>query len=202
MMIAITAPRFSKFADGLMPCIVQDEGSRQVLMLGYMNEASFQKTLDTKLVCFYSRSRQQLWTKGETSGNYLQLVDIRLDCDEDCLLALVKPAGPVCHTGADNCFNLTSPGISFLYQLEQTIAERKKNPAPGSYVSTLFAKGINKIAQKVGEEAVELVIEAKDNDEQLFKEEAADLLFHFMILLQAKGIGLEDIAGVLQGRSR
>ena len=202
MMIAITAPRFSKFADGLMPCIVQDEGSRQVLMLGYMNEASFQKTLDTKLVCFYSRSRQQLWTKGETSGNYLQLVDIRLDCDEDCLLALVKPAGPVCHTGADNCFNLTSPGISFLYQLEQTITDRKKNPAPGSYVSTLFSKGINKIAQKVGEEAVELVIEAKDNDEQLFKEEAADLLFHYMILLQAKGIGLEDIAGVLQGRSR
>lgn len=200
-MTSSSLPQFSKYADGLVPCIVQSSYSGEVLMLGYMNEAAYQKTIGTNLVCFYSRSRRQLWTKGESSGNYLHLVSLHLDCDKDCLLALVKPAGPVCHTGADNCFDLPATGISFLHQLETTINERRTNPTANSYVSSLFAKGINKIAQKLGEEAVELVIEAKDNNKQLFKEEAADLLFHYLILLQAKGLSLEELVEVLKDRS-
>ena len=191
---------FSKYADGLVPAIIQDADTGKVLMLGFMNEAALAKTEALQKVTFFSRSKNRLWTKGEESGNFLLLKEIKVDCDNDTLLIKVNPVGPVCHTGTDTCWGEKNGNENFLFQLEQIIADRKINPLDKSYTSSLFAKGINKIAQKVGEEAVELVIEAKDDNEELFKDEAADLLFHYLILLQAKGFGLNNIVEVLKSR--
>jgi phosphoribosyl-AMP cyclohydrolase / phosphoribosyl-ATP pyrophosphohydrolase len=190
------------FNKGLIPAIIQDTKSQRVLMLGYMNAEAWQKTLDTKMVTFFSRSKGRLWTKGEESGHTLELIDWAIDCDGDSILIKVKPNGPTCHTGTDTCWEETQTGLAFLSKLEDVIADRKNNYDETSYTSKLFARGINKIAQKVGEEAVEIVIEAKDNNEELFLNEAADLLFHYMILLQAKGYGLEDVIGVLERRHK
>jgi phosphoribosyl-ATP pyrophosphohydrolase/phosphoribosyl-AMP cyclohydrolase len=192
---------FKKSPDGLIPAVIQDSVTNKVLMLGYMNDEAFEKTKAEKQVTFFSRSRNRLWTKGEESGNFLNVNEIRIDCDQDTLLIKATPVGPVCHTGADTCFNEANSSTDFLLKLETIINSRKNSPADSSYTSTLFAKGINKIAQKVGEEAVELVIEAKDNDDHLFKNEAADLLFHYLILLQAKGFTLSDITKILQMRN-
>lgn len=194
-------PDFNKFPDKLIPVIVQDASTNKVLMLGYMNEAAYNKTMVEEKVTFFSRSKQRLWTKGETSGNFLLLKEILHDCDNDCILIKANPAGPVCHTGADTCFNETNEG-SFLYQLEKIIQLRKETKQEGSYVNSLFKKGINKIAQKVGEEAVEVVIEAKDDNDELFKNEAADLLFHYLILLNAKGFSLTDVEQILRLRHK
>lgn len=194
-------PDFTKSKDGLIPVIIQDNKTNVVLMLGYMNEEAFLKTKKENRVTFFSRSKNRLWTKGEESGNFLELNELLLDCDNDTILIKASPAGAVCHTGADTCFKEVNRP-DFLYQLEEIIRKRKANPAQESYVSSLFAKGINKIAQKVGEEAVELVIEAKDNNDELFKNEAADLLFHYLILLSAKGFTLVDISRVLESRSQ
>lgn len=194
-------PDFSKYSDLLVPAIIQDELTDRVLMLGYMNEKALQQTEETGKVTFYSRSKQRLWTKGESSGNYLYLKSILMDCDADCLLIKARPAGPVCHSGSDTCFNETNPGFN-LAKLESIITERKDQPAAASYTSSLFAKGINKIAQKVGEEAVELVIESKDNDREKFLGEAADLLFHYLVLLQAKGSGLDEVVKTLATRHK
>lgn len=191
---------FGKYADGLVPAIVQDDITGKVLMLGFMNEAALAKTEELQRVTFFSRSKSRLWTKGEESGNFLLLKDIKVDCDNDTLLIKANPVGPVCHTGADTCWNENNTAPDFLFQLEKIIVERKNNPSEKSYTSSLFEKGINKIAQKVGEEAVELVIEAKDNNAELFKNEAADLLFHYLILLQAKGHSLSEIQDVLVER--
>ena len=193
---------FSKSAHGLIPAIIQDNTTLQVLMLGYMNAESFQKTIETGKVTFFSRSKSRLWTKGEESGNFLNVVDIKNDCDDDTLLIKVNPVGPTCHTGTDTCWaEKNEPKFGFLSELEATIAERKsKMDTEKSYVASLFQKGINKIAQKVGEEAVEVVIEAKDSNDDLFKNEAADLLYHLLILLKAKNFKLQDIEEVLRGR--
>ena len=195
---------FSKLAQGLIPAIIQDSETKSVLMLGYMNAESYQKTLDTQKVTFFSRSKQRLWTKGEESGNYLNLVSIKNDCDNDTLLIQVKPDGPTCHTGSDTCWQeANNQDYGFISKLEKTIKNRRENADfEKSYVASLFEKGINKIAQKVGEEAVEVVIEAKDNNDELFLEESADLLFHYLILLQAKGFQLSDVVQVLQGRQK
>jgi phosphoribosyl-AMP cyclohydrolase / phosphoribosyl-ATP pyrophosphohydrolase len=193
---------FTKYSDGLVPAIIQDDNTGKVLMLGFMNEAAVAKTQELQKVTFFSRSKDRLWTKGEESGNYLLLKDIKADCDNDTLLVKVIPQGPTCHTGADTCWNEVNQSDNFLLQLEQIIIDRKNNPSEKSYTSSLFEKGINKIAQKVGEEAVELVIESKDDNKELFLGEAADLLFHYMILLQAKGFSLNDIIGVLQERHK
>jgi phosphoribosyl-ATP pyrophosphohydrolase/phosphoribosyl-AMP cyclohydrolase len=193
-------PDFKKSSDSLIPVIVQDQTTAVVLMLGYMNEEAFEKTKKEKRVTFYSRSKKRLWTKGEESGNFLDVTEILLDCDQDTLLIKAKPVGPVCHTGSDTCFDEKNIFPGFLGKLEGIIRERKEHPSDASYTSKLFAKGINKIAQKVGEEAVELVIEAKDNSPELFKGEAADLLFHYLILLRAKGYDLNDIMQVLEER--
>jgi len=194
-------PDFNKFPDKLIPVIVQDAQTNVVLMLGYMNEEAYDKTIVEKKITFYSRSKQRLWTKGETSGNFLFVKDVLIDCDNDCLLIKANPVGPVCHTGADTCFNETNQG-NFLHHLEKIIESRKETKQVGSYVNSLFEKGINKIAQKVGEEAVEVVIEAKDNNDDLFKNEAADLLFHYLILLNAKGMSLHDVEEVLKIRHK
>lgn len=186
--------------NGLVPVIIQDNTTMQVLMLGYMNEEAFEKTQTGKKVTFFSRSKNGLWTKGETSGNFLLVNEIRIDCDNDTILIKVTPQGPTCHTGSTSCFNEETPK-GFLYQLQNTISERIDSNDENSYTNKLFKRGINKIAQKVGEEAVELVIEAKDNNDELFKNEAADLLYHFLILLKAKNITLEEIEGVLAVRS-
>jgi phosphoribosyl-ATP pyrophosphohydrolase/phosphoribosyl-AMP cyclohydrolase len=187
----------------LVPAIIQDYRTRKVLMQAYMNEASLEKTIATKQVCFFSRSRNTLWTKGETSGNFLDLVSIKQDCDNDSLLLQVIPKGPTCHTGSDTCWNESNDQVlSFLVDLQSIIKNRKENPTEESYVSELFRKGINKIAQKVGEEAVETVIEAKDNNDNLFLNESADLLFHLMVLLEAKGKGIEDVVSVLRAREK
>lgn len=191
---------FKKYSDGLVPAIIQDANTGKVLMLGFMNEQAINKTNELQKVTFFSRSKNRLWTKGEESGNYLLLKEIKVDCDNDTLLIKVNPVGPVCHTGADTCWNEKNTNDNFLQQLEEIISDRKNNPSAQSYTSSLFEKGINKIAQKVGEEAVELVIEAKDNNDGPFKNEAADLLFHYLILLQAKGFTLNDIAKVLKSR--
>ncbi len=189
------------FSKGLLPAIVQDVLTGQVLMLGYMNEASYQKTIETNQVTFFSRSRNELWTKGETSGNYLHLKDIKVDCDNDTLLIKAEPKGPTCHEGTDTCWSEENKeDFGFLHFLEDLIQDRKANPVEGSYTNHLFNKGLNKIAQKVGEEAVEIVIEAKDNNDDLFKGEAADLLFHFLILLVEKNIPLNDVIDVLKKR--
>ncbi|MEJ4087928.1 bifunctional phosphoribosyl-AMP cyclohydrolase/phosphoribosyl-ATP diphosphatase HisIE [Galbibacter orientalis] len=193
---------FNKNNDTLVPAVIQDANTKQVLMLGYMNEEAYKKTVATQKVTFYSRTKQRLWTKGEESGNFLMLKDIKVDCDNDTLLIQVNPVGPVCHKGTDTCWaekNETSFG--FLSELEKIISDRKENQNnEKSYVASLFRSGINKIAQKVGEEAVETVIEAKDDNEELFLNESADLLFHYLILLQAKGYTLKDIAKVLEER--
>lgn len=189
-------------SDGLIPAIVQDATTHQVLMLGYMNKEAFDKTLAEGKVTFFSRSKNRLWTKGETSGNFLHLVEWKTDCDNDTILLRVRPEGPVCHTGSDTCFNEKNLPTDFLNQLEKIIRQRRDNPSENSYTASLFQKGMNKIAQKVGEEAVELVIEAKDNNETLFLNEAADLMFHYLVLLAAKGFALEDVVSVLQQRHR
>ena len=192
-------PDFTK-TNGLIPVIIQDAASLQVLMLGYMNEEAFQKTTNEKIVTFFSRSKNRLWTKGETSGNFLKIKNMQLDCDGDALLIRVAAEGPTCHTGEVSCFK-TETETNFLYQLEQTIHNRIDDNVESSYTNQLFRRGINKVAQKVGEEAVELVIEAKDDNADLFKNEAADLLYHFLILLKAKNFRLKDIEAVLEGRS-
>ena len=212
---------FDKSPDGLVPAVIQDAETGKVLMLGYMNQEAYDKTLAEKVVTFYSRSKQRLWTKGETSNNFLHVQDILIDCDRDTLLIKAQPAGPVCHTGADTCFNevnqpenqvgsitpgwatsgRATPGRGqFLNYLQAVIHDRRINPVDQSYTASLFKRGVNKIAQKVGEEAVELVIEAKDNNDHLFKGEAADLLFHFLVLLEQKNIDLDEIIAVLASR--
>ncbi len=195
---------FDKNTDGLIPAIIQDSSTKNVLMLGYMNEEAYQKTLETKKVTFFSRTKKRLWTKGEESGNFLILVEIKNDCDNDTLLISVNPVGPTCHKGSDTCWNEENKQeFGFLTQLEAVITDRKENQENSkSYVSSLFRSGINKVAQKVGEEAVEVVIEAKDDNEDLFLNESADLLFHYLILLQAKGFKLNDIVEVLKGRHK
>lgn len=191
---------FKKYKDGLVPAIIQDYSTQKVLMLGFMNEEALHHTEQTGLVCFYSRSKKRLWTKGEESGNHLQLRQMLLDCDGDTLLIKAEPSGPVCHTGADTCWSEKNHKDDFLYYLEHIIELRRKGTDEKSYVRQLFGKGINKIAQKVGEEAVELVIEAKDVNRALFLNEAADLLFHYIVLLQAKECSLADVIQVLQQR--
>ena len=191
---------FSK-NNGLIPVIIQNNETQQVLMLGYMNEEALQKTQIENVVTFFSRSKNRLWTKGETSGNFLKVVSIKEDCDEDALLIQVIPNGPTCHKGTTSCFS-TEPNVSFLNELENVIENRISNPSSESYVASLFQKGINKMAQKVGEEAVELVIEAKDDNQDLFIGEAADLLFHYLILLQAKNLKLNDIEQELMRRMK
>ncbi|HEU4634382.1 MAG TPA: bifunctional phosphoribosyl-AMP cyclohydrolase/phosphoribosyl-ATP diphosphatase HisIE [Flavisolibacter sp.] len=191
---------FKKYEDGLAPAVIQDYNTQKVLMLGFMNEDALKKTEETGLVTFYSRSKKRLWTKGEESGNHLQLRQILLDCDKDSLLIKAEPKGPVCHTGADTCWSEKNHKEDFLYYLEHIIELRRTGIDEKSYVRQLFSKGINKIAQKVGEEAVELVIEAKDVNQALFLDEAADLLFHYLILLQAKDCSLAQVIKVLEQR--
>ena len=191
---------FNKYTDGLVPAIIQDDQTAKVLMLGFMNEEAFNRTLELQKVTFFSRSKNRLWTKGEESGNFLLLAEIKVDCDNDTLLVKAKPVGPVCHTGADTCWDEKNTGDNFLFLLESIITDRKNNPSAASYTSSLFEKGINKIAQKVGEEAVELVIESKDDNAALFINEAADLLYHYLILLSAKGSGLQQVIDVLKKR--
>ncbi|QIP11424.1 bifunctional phosphoribosyl-AMP cyclohydrolase/phosphoribosyl-ATP diphosphatase HisIE [Spirosoma aureum] len=192
---------FDKSSDGLLPAVIQDAETGKVLMLGYMNREAYDKTVTDKIVTFFSRSKQRLWTKGETSNNFLHVREILVDCDGDTLLIKANPAGPVCHTGADTCFDEENQGKGqFLNYLQSIIHDRKVNPSDKSYTTTLFNRGVNKIAQKVGEEAVELVIEAKDDNDDLFKGEAADLLFHFLVLLEQKNMHLDDIVAVLQSR--
>ena len=193
-----------KSSHGLIPAIIQDSETKNVLMLGYMNEESIQKTIETQKVTFFSRSKQRLWTKGEESGNFLNLVSIKNDCDGDTLLIQAKPVGPTCHTGADTCWQEENKeNYGFISELENTIKiRREKADSEKSYVASIFEKGINKIAQKVGEEAVEVVIEAKDDNDDLFLSESADLLFHYLILLQAKGFQLNDVVDVLKKRQK
>ncbi|WP_262885936.1 bifunctional phosphoribosyl-AMP cyclohydrolase/phosphoribosyl-ATP diphosphatase HisIE [Polaribacter septentrionalilitoris] len=195
---------FNKNNDGLVPAIIQDATTKNVLMLGYMNEEAFNKTKETYLVTFFSRTKNRLWTKGEESGNVLNLVDMKLDCDNDTLLIQVNPKGPTCHKGSDTCWNEeNNSNFGFFSTLENVIKERVENKdTKKSYVASLFAKGINKVAQKVGEEAVETVIEAMDNNDELFLYESADLLFHYLMLLQAKGFTLKDIEAELKGRHK
>lgn len=191
---------FAKSADGLVPAVIQDFNTHKVLMLGYMNQDALDKTMSTGRVTFFSRTKNRLWTKGEESGNFLELKSVSIDCDNDTLLIKVVPVGPVCHTGADTCWSERNHSEDFLSHLEEIIRLRRKSSDESSYVRSLFEKGLNKIAQKVGEEAVELVIEAKDNNTELFVNEAADLLFHYLILLNIKGHTLQDIIDVLQKR--
>jgi phosphoribosyl-ATP pyrophosphohydrolase/phosphoribosyl-AMP cyclohydrolase len=194
-------PNFSKSQNGLLPAIIQDSITKTVLMLGYMNKEAFQKTKETEQVTFYSRSKKRIWVKGEESGNFLKLVKIKVDCDQDAILITANPQGPTCHTGTDSCWGETNQShYGFLTELEEIIAERKKTNDDNSYIASLFREGINKIAQKVGEEAVETVIEAKDENSELFLNESADLLFHFLILLKEKGFSLNDVEAVLKDR--
>ncbi|GAA3641928.1 bifunctional phosphoribosyl-AMP cyclohydrolase/phosphoribosyl-ATP diphosphatase HisIE [Flavivirga jejuensis] len=201
---AIISPSWEKLEGGLIPAIIQDATTKNVLMLGYMNNDAYQKTIETKQVTFFSRSKQRLWTKGEESGNFLNLVDIKNDCDNDTLLIQVNPVGPTCHKGTDTCWQTENkPSYGFFSTLEAIITERiSSKDAKKSYVASLFEKGINKIAQKVGEEAVETVIEAMDTNDELFLYESADLLFHYLMLLQAKGFTLKDIEEELKGRHK
>ena len=191
-------------AGGLIPAVVQDAATGKVLMVGFMNEDAYQKTVDSKLATFYSRTRTRLWTKGEESGNFLDVVEILADCDHDTLLVKVHPRGHVCHTGSDTCFDEKNDheGIHFLEYLQEFITKRRTEMPQGSYTTKLFESGINKIAQKVGEEAVELVIEAKDQNDELFLNEAADLMYHFIVLLAARGYSLKDVANVLKVRHK
>lgn len=186
---------------GLVPVVIQDYLNQKVLMLGYMNQEAFDKTLQEKRVTFFSRSKNRLWTKGETSGNFLELIDWKLDCDNDTILIKAKPLGPTCHKGTTTCFaEETDKG--FLYELQQTISDKIDNNDENSYTNELYKRGINKVAQKVGEEAVELVIEAKDNNDELFLNEAADLIYHYLILLKTKGFSIEDVEKILKSRSK
>lgn len=193
---------FTKYADGLVPAIVQDATTKNVLMMGFMNQAAVDATMNLQKVTFFSRSKNRLWTKGEESGNHLNYISMALDCDQDTILIQAKPVGPVCHTGTDTCWGTSNhpDALSFVANLEQVIAQRRSAAPESSYVAGLFAKGINKIAQKVGEEAVEVVIEAKDQNDDLFLEESADLLFHYLMLLQAKGFKLADVVKILEKR--
>ena len=192
---------FNKNRDGLVPAIIQDDVTSKVLMLGYLNKESLSLTLSSKVVHFYSRTKQRIWKKGEESGNELKVVSLKEDCDNDTVLIKVNPVGPVCHKGDDTCFKEKNKSTDFIEKLESIIEDRKINPSDSSYVSSLFKKGTNKIAQKVGEEAVELVIESKDNNDDLFLNESADLIFHYLILLQEKGFKMKDVVKVLKGRS-
>lgn len=187
--------------NGLLPAIIQDAKTNVVLMLGFMNEAALEKTQQEGKVTFFSRTKNRLWTKGETSGNFLNVIDIQSDCDDDTLLIKVNPIGGVCHTGSDTCFNEINRDDAFLYELERIILDRKNNPDDESYTASLFKEGINKIAQKVGEEAVEIVIEAKDDNKDLFLNEAADLLYHLEVLLAAKEVKLQEVVEVLRVRN-
>jgi len=187
--------------NGLVPAVIQDNATMQVLMVGYMNEEAFRRTSEDGLVTFFSRSKKRLWTKGETSGNYLRVKEIAIDCDADTILIKADPAGPVCHKGTWSCFG-EADAKGFLFKLEEIINSRIEEGSDGSYTSKLYRKGINKIAQKVGEEAVELIIEAKDENIDLFKNEAADLLYHLLVLLRTKGVNLSDIEEVLASRHR
>lgn len=191
---------FSKNKDGLIPAIIQDNKTHKVLMLGYLSKKSLSLTLSTNLVHFYSRTKQRIWKKGEESGNELKVVSLKEDCDKDTVLIKVNPVGPVCHKGDDTCFEDSNVSNDFINRLEDTIQDRKINPSDSSYVSGLFKKGTNKIAQKVGEEAVELVIEAKDDNDDLFLNESADLLFHYLILLQDKGYKFQNVLNILKSR--
>ena len=193
---------FTKSNDGLIPAIIQDSETKKVLMLGYMNLEAYEKTLVSNKVTFFSRSKNRLWTKGEESGHFLNVIEMKIDCDNDTLLIQAQPDGPICHTGSDTCWQESNTeNYGFLSKLEKTIKSRKENSSSDkSYVASLFELGINKIAQKVGEEAVEVIIEAKDNNDKLFLNESADLLFHYLILLQAKGFQLEDVVSVLKDR--
>ena len=191
---------FNKNKDGLVPAIIQDNTTHKVLMLGYLSKESLSLTLSTGVVHFYSRTKQRIWKKGEESGNELNVVSIKEDCDIDTLLIKVNPVGPVCHKGDDTCFEEINKSENFIDKLEAIIEDRKKNPSESSYISNLFKKGSNKIAQKVGEEAVELVIEAKDDNDDLFLNESADLLFHYLILLQQKNYKIKDVLNVLKSR--
>ena len=193
---------FEKYADGLVPAIVQDAETQKVLMLGFMNGEAFEQTRKSGKTAFFSRSRQRLWTKGETSGNFLEVKEILLDCDGDTILIKAVPSGAVCHTGADTCFDEKNESENFLFELEKIIQDRKQNRDENSYTSRLFAKGLNKIAQKVGEEAVELIIEATGENEELFKSEAADLLYHFLVLLAEKDVRLDEVLETLKVRRR
>ena len=194
---------FDKNKNGLIPAIIQDSETNVVLMLGYMNQESYDKTLLSNKVTFFSRTKNRLWTKGEESGHFLNLVSIKNDCDNDTLLVKVKPSGPVCHKGSDTCWDEKNVAtFGFLSELENTIESRKSSYSEESYVASLFKKGINKIAQKVGEEAIEVVIEAKDNNDNLFLNESADLLFHYLILLQAKNYKLNDVIRILESRQK
>mgnify|MGYP006155467707 FL=1 len=192
---------FNKNKDGLVPAIIQDDNTHKVLMLGYLNKESLSLTLSTDVVHFYSRTKQRIWKKGEESGNELKVVSLKEDCDNDTLLIKVNPVGPVCHKGDDTCFEDSNMSDDFIITLENIIQDRKNNPSDSSYVSSLFKKGTNKIAQKVGEEAVELVIEAKDDNDDLFLNESADLMFHYLILLQEKGFKMKDVVKILKERS-
>jgi phosphoribosyl-ATP pyrophosphohydrolase/phosphoribosyl-AMP cyclohydrolase len=194
-------PDFSKYPDGLIPAIVQDAVTKNVLMLGFMNAEAFSKTNESKRVTFFSRSKNRLWTKGEESGHFLDLVSIKLDCDNDTFLVQATTNGPVCHNGTDTCWGESNTG-DFLRLMEEVIQKRKGADPSSSYTAQLYAAGINKIAQKVGEEAVELVIESKDNDEKKFLGEAADLLFHYVVLLSAKGYSIADVERVLEARHK
>ena len=194
---------FNKNNDGLLPAIVQDAQTLKVLMLGYMNQEALEKTQSFGKVTFFSRSKQRLWTKGEESGNFLKLISVKVDCDQDTLLITASPEGPTCHQGTDTCWGEdNASGLSYVKELEAVIEDRQKNPSKESYVSSLFDKGIHKIAQKVGEESVETVIEAIADNEPLFMEEAADLFFHYLILLKSKGKRLEDVLAILEERKR
>jgi phosphoribosyl-AMP cyclohydrolase / phosphoribosyl-ATP pyrophosphohydrolase len=199
-MIDISSIAFDKLG-GIVPCVVQDPATRTVLMVGFMNKEALMKTLEEKKVTFYSRSKKRLWTKGETSGHTLDLIAIQADCDNDTLLVKAKPNGPTCHTGADTCFNESNDQFD-LITLQRIIEGRKNNPVTGSYTTGLFDSGINKVAQKVGEEAVELIIESKDDNRQLFLNESADLMFHFLVLLTAKGYSLDEVVAVLKARHK
>ena len=192
---------FNKNKDGLVPAIVQDDNTHKVLMLGYLSKESLSLTLSTDVVHFYSRTKQRIWKKGEESGNELKVVSLKEDCDNDTVLIKVNPVGPVCHKGDDTCFKEKNKSTDFIEKLESIIEDRKINPSDSSYVSSLFKKGTNKIAQKVGEEAIELVIESKDNNDDLFLNESADLLFHYLILLQNKGFKINDVINVLKNRN-
>ena len=193
---------FEKYADGLIPAVVQDAKTQKVLMVGFMNRKALKKTQKRGRVTFFSRSRQKLWMKGETSGNFLDVREIRFDCDGDTILIKADPSGPVCHKGTDTCFKEKNKPADFLLELEQIIEDRKINPKKSSHTSKLFERGMNQIAKKLGEEAVELVIEAMDADDELFKAEACDLLYHFMVMIVERGVKLEEILQVLKKRRR
>jgi phosphoribosyl-ATP pyrophosphohydrolase/phosphoribosyl-AMP cyclohydrolase len=192
---------FSKYKDGLIPAIVQDATTRQVLMQGFMNQEALDLTCESGRATFYSRSRQSLWTKGETSGNFLLVTEVRTDCDDDSILVKAEPAGPICHLGTPTCFGEQNEGIDFLFTLEGIIRGRKIKPSKNSYTTELFQKGLNRIAQKVGEEAVELIVEAKDDDPVRFKSEAADLLYHYLVLLAQEDVALADVVATLRSRN-